>query len=864
MAPLSKTAFWNDSAADLLADLRASSDGLSMEEGERRLAVYGPNEVSPDKRKPVWERFLVRFGNPLVIILLIASALSAATGDLASFIIVVTIVVLSVLMDFVQELRAQNAVDALRKQVALCAQVIRDGQEITLVVGRLVPGDVVRLSVGDLVPADGRILAARNFFVNQAPLTGEPYPVEKQVSDFAVPVDGLNEAVNAGFAGTYVISGSATLLVCLTGRATILGQLADSLIAKPPPSAFEKGLRQFSNLILRITMLLLVLVLVEGMLFHRPWLESLMFALALAVGLTPEMLPMIITVTLAHGAVRLSRQRVIVKHLGAIHNLGAMDVLCTDKTGTLTEACIRLTRHLDASGAESERVFELAYLNSHFVTGVKSALDQAILDHDECDVIGWRKLDEVPFDFERRRVSVLLERDGQRILIVKGAPEDILRLSTSVETADGGAQALSATLREEIDTRFQLLGAEGFRALAIANRPVGLDHLTAVVTDESELVFAGFAVFLDPPKASAASAIRSLTNSGVAVKVLTGDNERVACHLRGELGFPPMEVMTGEELSATSDEALIGRLPRVNMFCRVTPQQKLRVLLALKRASQTVGFLGDGINDAPALHSADVGISVDDGADVAKAAAEIVLLEKDLAVLHDSVIEGRRTVVNIDKYILMASSANFGNIVTMVIAGLFLPFLPLLPIQVLLTNLVYDFAQVGLPGDRVDPEAVAQPVHWDIRFIERFMLTLAPVSCLFDFITFGVLIFVFHAPEPLFRTGWFIESLVTQILMIFSVRTHRHLIASRPHRLVASLAVGTSALTIGLPLLPMGRWFQFVPPPAAYFAFLLFAVAAFLLVIEPVKRALYTYKARVGAPASIAGTPSPQQSFPDG
>jgi Mg2+-importing ATPase len=648
-----------------------------------------------------------------------------------------------------------------------------------------------------------------------------------------------------------VMSGTATLLVCRTGRATVLGQLAATLIAKPPPAAFERGLRQFSNLILWITVLLLIFVLSESMMFHRPWLESLLFALALAVGLTPEMLPMILTVTLAHGAVRLARQRVIVKHLAAIHNLGAMDVLCTDKTGTLTEARIELMRHIDAAGNESGRVLELAYLNSYFETGLKSALDKAILEAGHVDVAGWRKLDEVPFDFQRRRVSVLLEEDGQRLLMVKGAPEEILRLSTGVEQADGARQPLTAELRADLDTRFQQLSADGFRALAIATRSVASDHKTAAVTDEVELVFAGFAVFRDPPKASSASAVRSLADSGVGIKVLTGDNERVACHVCGELGFPELNVMTGDELSSMSDEALIGRLPRVNLFCRVSPQQKLRVLLALKRTGQTVGFLGDGINDAPVLHSADVGISVDSAADVAKAAAEIVLLDKDLAVLHEGVLEGRRTVVNVDKYILMASSANFGNIVTMALAGLFLPFLPLLPIQVLLTNLLYDFAQTGLPVDRVDDEAIARPVHWDIRFIERFMLTVAPVSTLFDLITFGVLIFIFHAQVALFRTGWFIESLVTQILMIFAVRTHRHVFASRPHNLVTALAIGTSVLAVALPFLPIGAWFQFVIPPPAYFGFLVVVVAGFLIVIEPVKRALYAHLTRARAGKSL-------------
>lgn len=836
---IGETAFWNQPIAALLAELGTSVEGLTSAEAEKRLVRYGPNDATAPRRSPGWLRFLGRFGSPLVIILLVASALSAVTGDLASFVIVLTIVVLSVLLDFVQETRAQNAVAALQDKVALRADVRRDGAMAQAAVAALVPGDVVTLCAGDLVPADGRLLAGRDFFVNQALLTGESYPVEKRAADPIEPVAEIGEAANAALAGTSVISGSATLLVCRTGRATALGMLAGTLIAKPPPNAFETGLHRFSGLILRITVVLVLFVMAESLMFHRPWLDSLMFALALAVGLTPELLPMIVTVTLARGAVRLARRSVIVKWLPAIHNLGAMNVLCTDKTGTLTEARIKLMRHVDPAGRESERVFELAFLNSHFETGLKSPLDDAILEHGKFDAEAWRKIDEAPFDFERRRVAVLLQKDSVRVLIVKGAPEDILRLSTHLEAADGTPQPMTPALRAELNDRFEQLGAEGMRALGIAIRQVGLDHGTAMVDDEADLTFAGFAVFLDPPKASAGPALRVLAAAGVEVKVLTGDNERVARHLCGELALPEPNIVTGDELSAMSDEALLNRVARANLFCRVTPAQKLRVLLALKRSGQSVGFLGDGINDAPALHAADVGISVDSAADVAKAAAQVILLEPDLGVLHDGVVEGRRTVINVDKYILMASSANLGNIISMVVAGLILPFLPLLPIQVLLTNLIYDCAQMGLPVDSVDPETVERPVHWDIRLIERFMLVMGPVSTVFDVLTFGVLLLLFHAGEALFRTGWFVESLVTQILMIFAVRSRRHLFASRPHASVTALAFGAVALTVALPFLPVGEWFEFVVPPVAYFGFLLLVVGGFLVMIEMVKRLFY-------------------------
>lgn len=831
--------FWNKPIRQVIGKLRTGSGGLTSAEAEDRLRVYGQNDAAAVKRPSRFLRFLSRFRNPLVIILLAASGFAAATGDIASFVIVSTIVALSVLMDFFQELRAEDALDALRDKVALRVRVARDGHEVILAAAQLVPGDVVYLRAGDLVPADGRLLAAKDLFINQALVTGESYPVEKCAAEQTEPTAELTRAVNVALAGTSVLSGTATLLVCRTGRATVLGQLARTLAGKHPPTAFEVGSQRFSILLLRITVLLVLFVLTESILFKREWLESLMFALALAVGLTPELLPMIFTVTLSRGAARLAHQNVIVKRLPAIHNLGAMDVLCTDKTGTLTEARVQLVHHFDVFGAESDHVFELAFLNSFLEAGLKNPLDEAILAHRQIDVSAWRKIDENSFDFERRRVSVLVERDAQRLLVVKGAPEDLLRLSAYFEDVDGSAQPLTPEFRAKLQAEFEKLGAEGFRCLGIASRPVAHDHDNALVSDETELVFSGFAVFMDPPKASAGAAIRTLADAGVAVIVLTGDNEQVAAHLCRELGIPAKAVVTGAQLDSWSDEALIARLSQANLFCRVTPQQKLRVLLALRRSGKTVGFLGDGINDAPALHAADVGISVDTAVDVAKAAAEVILLDKDLGVLHNGVMEGRRTVVNVEKYILMASSANFGNILSMALAGLVLPFVPLLPIQVLLTNLLYDIAQAGLPFDKVDHEVVEKPVHWTMPLIERFMLVMGPISTLFDIVTIGTLIFIFQADQALFRTGWFVESLVTQILMIFAVRTHRHLFASRPHPLVTALAIGMAIFTIALPFIPMGDWFQFVRLPPLYFGFLFVAVVGFLVMIEVVKRAFY-------------------------
>jgi Mg2+-importing ATPase len=805
------------------------------------LATYGPNDAATVKRSPLWLQFLVRFRNPLVIILLVASGLSAATGDFASFLIVVSIVTISITLDFVQEVRAQNAVEALRRSVAVRATVRRNGASLSLPIDQLVPGDIVELIAGDLVPADSRLLESRDLFVNQALLTGEPYPAEKQAGDAASGAENPAGASNAVFAGTSVISGTATIVICRTGGRTALGHLATSLAEKPPATAFVVGIRRFGMLIMYLTVLMVLFVLVVNISFHRPVLESLMFALALAVGLTPELLPMIVTVTLARSAMELSKRKVIVKRLSAIHDLGAMNVLCTDKTGTLTEATIKLVRTIDGRGAESQRAYAYACVNSQFESGMKSPLDEAILTAHPFDMASWRKIDEVPFDFERRRVSVLVEHDSKRRLIVKGAPEDLLRLSKQYEGADGAEQPLDAETRQAFEATLAGLSAQGFRALGIASRAVDGSHETAAITDESDLVFSGFAVFLDPPKASAGATIQAMAAAGIAVKVLTGDNELVTRHVFTEIGVGVTGILTGDALTQLSDEALIGQLSRVNLFCRVNPQQKLRVLLALKRLGHVVGFMGDGINDAPALHAADVGISVDGAADVARAAADLILLEHDLSVVREAVVYGRSTVQNVSKYVLMGSSSNFGNMFSMAGAALFLPFLPMLPIQILLNNLLYDVSEIAIPFDRVDPEAIAGPVNWDVKLIEKFMLVFGPVSSVFDFLTFYALLHLFGAGEALFQTGWFIESITTQVLVVFAIRTRRQFFLSQPHRFLVSMALGTVAVAIVLPLLPVGKWFGFVAPPPLFFVYLIGATVAYLALVEITKGFFYRF-----------------------
>ena len=832
---------WNLPLEALLRQLRATRDGLSNQEAKRRLAEYGPNDALIHRRRPLWRQILDRLSNPLVLILLFASGLSAWTGQMTSFVIIVVIILLSVVLDVVQQRRAENTVDALRRSVGLTSQALRDGSCREIPVDRLVPGDVVELKAGDVVPGDCRLLTAHDCFVNQALLTGKSFPVEKHASDLASAADEASGAVNFLFMGTSIISGTARALACRTGRATELGGLAVGLAAQRPADAFAQGIRQFGFLMLRLTVFLVLFVMVTNVVFDRPWLESLLFALALAVGLTPELLPMVVTVTLANGARRLAQRRVIVKRLAAIHDLGAMDVLCTDKTGTLTEAQIRLAGHVDASGNDSEAVFRLAYLNSAFESGIKSPLDDAILAHRQVDVKAWRKIDEVPFDFERRRVSALIDDGATRLLVVKGAPEDMIQLSVEYETTDGTRRTLDDRERRNLLQMFERFGEDGYRVLGVASRVMSRTHEDAIVSDETRLTFAGFTLFVDPPKSDAAAAIQSLATIGVEVKILTGDNERVARHICNEIGVEVRSALTGEELIHMTEEALRARLTSTNLFCRVAPQQKERILSALKRSGKVVGFLGDGINDASALHAADVGISVDGAADVAKEAADLVLLEHDLDVVRDGVIEGRRTVENVTKYILMGSSSNFGNMFSMAGAALFLPFLPMLPTQVLLNNLLYDVSEVGVPFDNVDAEALRQPARWDIKFVEQFMLVLGPVSSLFDFLTFFALLKLFGASAAMFQTGWFIESLATQSLVIFVIRTRRPPWRSLPHPLLATLTIGVVLIGLLIPLTPLGQAFGFQEPPPGFYLFLVAAVAAYLLLVEVVKRLLYRH-----------------------
>ncbi|MBG9390213.1 magnesium-translocating P-type ATPase [Caenimonas aquaedulcis] len=833
--------WWRLGPADALRALGSSPAGLDAADAARRLAREGGNRLAAARRKSLVASLGQRLRNPLVLVLLAAGAVSLASGESASAGIIGAVVLLSVLLDQAQQYRAQAAVGRLALSIALRARVVRGGADIEVDAADLVPGDVVRLTAGSLVSADGLLLQGQDLFVQQSALTGESFPVEKRaVADPSA--QDPQQAPAALFMGSSVISGAGTMVVCDTGMRTRMGAISQLVAGERGDQAFEADLNRFGAFILRITIfLVLFVVLVSGM-AHRPWLDSFLFAVALAVGLTPELLPMVVTLGLSRGAMRLARQEVIVKHLSAMHNLGAMDVLCTDKTGTLTEARIELARHVDIEGRDSAAVLEGAFLNSFFESGIRTPLEDAVLAHRGVDTAGWRKIDEVPFDFERRRLSVLLERGDDRRLIVKGAPEDVLRHCDRYQQGDA-FPAWTPAARRKSAACLHALESSGFRVLGIAWKCVPRTLEDAGLEDENALVFAGFAAFLDPPKADAGAAIADLQARGVGVKVVSGDSDLVTRHVCEALGMRVEGVLLGHEIAAMDDRALAHRAQACNLFCRVDPIQKNRVIRALRARGHVVGYLGDGINDAPALHSADVGISVDSACDSARAAADLVLLRHDLGVLGAAVGEGRRTIANTRKYILLGTSSNFGNMASMAAAAVFLPFLPMLPVQILLNNLLYDGVSAALPLDRVDAQDVAAPVRWDIARLRRFMLVIGPVSSLFDIGLFVVLLHVLDAAPAQFQSAWFLESLATQVLAVFVIRTRGPAIAGRPHPAVAAAALAVLSFAAVLPFTPLGAWFGLVGLPASFYLAITGMTVSYLLLLELVKRRFYRSRA---------------------
>jgi Mg2+-importing ATPase len=814
--------------------------GLTSEEAARRLIDAGPNEPVAVRHLSIVSQILRLFANPLVLILLAASLISAALGQRADAAIISTIVLTSVLINFWQTFRSERAAEALRLSVTPTATVLRDGRWQEIPVRQVAPGDCVRLSAGDLVPADARLVDSRDLAVQQSMLTGESLPVDKHApAPGETPATTGPAAPHLVFLGTSVVSGTGTAIVTATGGHTEFGDIAVRLGARPPETEFERGLRHFSLLILRTTVALVLFILLVGLAVRHDPFQSLLFAVALGVGLTPEFLPMIASITLTQGALRMAREGVIVKQLPAIQNFGSIDVFCSDKTGTLTTGAMQVDRVMDPRGADADRPFTLAYVNSVLETGIRSPLDAAILRYRTIDTAGYRKIDEIPFDFERRRLSVVVEspeRPGQALLIVKGAPESVLAISVACES-DGKVVPLDQEHRRASEVVHERMSADGLRLIAVAYRWFD-PKATFSREDESDLVLAGFLAFADPVLPDVAGVLAQLKDDGVTVKILTGDNEIVARHLCGGLGLDATQVTTGEAIARLDDAALGHVAEQTSIFARVSPSQKNRIILALKHRGHVVGFMGDGINDAPSLHTADVGISVVSATDVARAAAAVILGKPSLQVLHRGILEGRRASANMMKYLLMGTSSNFGNMFSMAAASVFLPFLPMLPTQILLNNFLYDLAQVTIPSDRVDREYLSRPQRWNLTIVRDFMLFIGPVSSAFDFLTFYVLLHFFHAGEALFHTGWFVESLATQTLVLFVIRTAGNPLRSRPSRSLAATTIAIVVIGALLPATPLAPALGFVLPPAAYLVFVAAATASYLVLVEIVKRML--------------------------
>ncbi len=830
----------------ILEEYQTTLAGLSSEAAERRRGEYGVNTIVHEQAAGWWRYPLHAFNNAFVLLLLALAIIAALTGDFEAAALIAVMVFISGVLRFTQEYRSSKAAMALKRMVQNTASVTRGGVKSEIAVDELVPGDIVHLSAGDMVPADVRLVASKDLFVSQSALTGESIPVEK----FA---DGgpVSETVNflehpkLCLMGTNVVSGSGTGVVVETGASTVFGALARTVTGHRVETDFDRGVGQVSRLLIRFTLVMMPAVFLINGFTKGDWTQSFFFALSVAVGLTPEMLPMIVTANLARGAVNMSRKSVIVKRLHSIQNFGAMDVLCSDKTGTLTQDRVILERHLDALGRDSEKVLQLVYLNSYYQTGLKNLLDVAVLRHAELErglrlAGSYRLVDEIPFDFERRRMSVAVETEKrEELLIVKGAVEEVLSVSALVEL-DRQAHPLEDCERERVRELAYELNNQGFRVLAVAFRRFPLGKNVYGVADESDLVLAGFIAFLDPPKESAAPALRALKEHNVAVKIITGDNEVVTRRICDEVGIRYGRIILGHEIDALDDAALAATAEDAAVFAKVSPMQKSRIIQALQARGHVVGFLGDGINDAPALRQADIGISVNSAVDIAKESADLILLEKSLMVLEEGVIEGRRTFGNILKYIRMGVSSNFGNMFSVLGASAWLPFLPMQPIQLLVQNMLYDFSQTAVPFDRMDADYLKSPRRWDTGALARFMLVFGPVSSVFDYVTFMIMWFVFGAKTPasrsLFQSAWFVEGLLSQTLIVHTIRTRKipfiESVASAPLLLMTAVVMLAGLV---IPFTELGDHLDLSPLPVAYYGWLFLILAGYMALAQAVK-----------------------------
>ncbi len=826
----------------VLKKLDTSLKGLTEQEAEERIEKYGFNQVGGEKRKSRFLKFLEDFKNPLVILLAVLALVSYITGDSRAATVMIIMVVLGVALKFVQEMRADESVEKLKSMVNTTATVIRDGIEKEVPLEVVVPGDIIHLASGDMIPADVQLIKSKDLFVNQSALTGESLPVEKNVIEGSWKSDFENP--NLCFMGTNVESGTAIAVVVTTGVKTYFGQLSSKMTGERPLTSFEKGINQYTWLMINFIFIMAPIVFLINGLTKGNWLEAFLFGIAVAVGLTPEMLPMIVTVNLSKGALTMAKKKVIVRKLNAIQNFGAMDVLCTDKTGTITCGKVVLEKYLNIYGNDSERVLKYAFINSFYQTGFRNVMDSAILSHRNDEEYysnieqKYLKIDEIPFDFMRKRMSVVVENKRmEHVLICKGAIEEVLSLCNKYETKEG-TEPFMGKMTDKIDSMVKGLNSDGFKVIAVAYRIFDKNKNSYSVVDESELTLLGFLAFLDPPKETSKDAVAKFRKYNVDVKIVTGDNEIVTKKICDEINLPIDKILLGSEIDAMSDEELGEQAQKTSVFVKLSPMHKERIIKALQSKNHVVGFMGDGINDAPALKAADVGISVDTAVDIAKESSDIILLENNLLVLEEGVMEGRRVFENIIKYIKMTASSNFGNIFSMLGASIFLPFLPMLPIQVLANNLLYDISQTAIPTDSVDEEWIAKPRKWAVDDIKRYIMHIGPISSIFDYITYFIMIFVFKSwnNPSLFQTGWFVESLFTQTLIIHVIRTNKipfiQSMASRPLMITSTLTVCFGAFLANSPL---GSAFGFVKLPATYWIFLVIILISYITLTQTVK-----------------------------
>jgi Mg2+-importing ATPase len=809
------------------------ADGLTSTEARKRLAEFGENRISSERSGDVLMLFMGQFKSPIILILIGAAIVSLFLQDRTDATLILAIVLASAVLGFWQEYSATNAVAKLRALVETKARVLRDGNETAVPLAEVVPGDIALLSAGAIIPGDGRLLEARELFVNEAALTGETFPAEKSAAD----PSKTDRAKAEVYLGTHVVSGSGKAEIDATGKNTRFGKIAERLRLRRPETEFERGVRRFGYLLAEITLLLVLAIFAFNVFLHKPVLDSFLFALALAVGLTPQLLPAIITINLSHGARRMAQEKVIVKRLAAIENFGSMNVLCADKTGTITEGKITIRGAVDARGNQSEKTLVYAYLNAANETGFINPIDEALRANPPTDCSGWKKLDELPYDFARKRLSILFQKKHNRVLVTKGALPQILNICSEVEWSNGTREKVDIA-RKQIEEQWRKFSSEGCRVLAVAYRNCGADCSRIDHKTETGMILLGLIALSDPPKAGIESTLRELRDLGIQLKIITGDNVLIATHLAEQVGLKAGQVLSGRDIQKMSNTALMRQVSEVDVFAEIEPGQKERLVLALKKAGDVVGYIGDGINDVSALHASDVSLSVDGAVDVAREAADFVLLEHDLEVLADGVREGRRTFANTLKYVFIATSANFGNMFSMAGASLLLFFLPLLPKQILLINLLTDFPEMTIAGDEVDPELVERPRRWDIHFIRRFMVVFGLVSSVFDYLTFGALIWL-KATVQQFRTGWFIESIVSAALIVLVVRTRRPFFRSRPSRLLTLATVGVVIVTVLIPHLPFAPVLGFGIMPPHFYPILALIILAYVIAAESAKRFFY-------------------------